>query len=819
MTCIVKTPGHWWVGSLGGLVRLDETTLEPQRVYGPADGLAGTRVTALAVEGDVLWVGTDGGVSRLNTKTGEIRTTYAKGYEWRFEFDKSDQCLWALSNYMVIRFDKNSDRPRVFSPSERYSSVVRDGKTLWAMTYDDSREYRLTCLNTATGVKKTTTVKLGELWGSVPLSVAKDDLWVLVQGLGLRQGSQLFRIDKNSLDAVFQDATTGLPHKYVQELTIAGADVWACTTGDYNNDAHVGIGGRLCRYRPDSKRWETLPSISGARHDEPTCVRELDGNIWVATRAYDAMKKMVIGWSKSPVEGESPELKALALNRFDAAHKKWETFLIAPGTNYDRIIAIALQGKRLWFLLERTPLAQSFEELGPTTRKWCAIAGYIDTDQPRSQPVFFEKSPLPPRRRSQWRPEETIDLRKVDETVWVEHADELYRLTEKQQCNKLEFPSPLAHTHATRVFTVEGNAYASNAVANLRFDSQEHRWVDWGITSPWTVSEIFKDSRGTWWLSATMGRISLPADSERNNEDRKPLQAGLFCSQDGIAWQAPNIAPWTWQQADVEGEVRFLSLEEVKRTPRDLDLWGKTAMDGPRVGGRRESQAKMSEGISCLQSDGQRVWVGTLDQGVWCLENNRWRPLWPKSDGKKSYFVPRAGQDMVASMALDGDSLWIATLAHLSRYRISQRSVKKIDDDLIRFKPLGDVSYIEALGMVYFAPMVAKANQRIWYSPLYGFEKGNPTGIFSLGEDRRNWRCAVPGVHGRCFAGSGNFVWIGTPTGLLRYNTKTDQWTRFTTRDGLMANEVTSVAVDDRSIWVGTTSGISRLDRAVFERP
>jgi len=140
--------------------------------------------------------------------------------------------------------------------------------------------------------------------------------------------------------------------------------------------------------------------------------------------------------------------------------------------------------------------------------------------------------------------------------------------------------------------------------------------------------------------------------------------------------------------------------------------------------------------------------------------------------------------------------------------------LRRIDDEDAALAP-----DIEALGMVYFAPMVAKANQRIWYSPLYGFEKGNPTGIFSLGEDRRNWRCAVPGVHGRCFAGSGNFVWIGTPTGLLRYNTKTDQWTRFTTRDGLMANEVTSVAVDDRSIWVGTTSGISRLDRAVFERP
>jgi len=659
MSCIAKTPGHWWVGTQGGLVRLDEKTLTPERVYLPVDGLAGTRIWNLTVDGDAIWVGALGGVSRLDTKTDEIRTVRTDGYRWCFDFDKAGNRLWALSTTMVLCFDKNSDRPRVFALPSHTSDVVREGDALWSVTRKGDGKDQLRRLDTATGATKTRTGldnPAAPLAGPDELFVGKDNLWARGPALGLRQGYFLYRIDKSTLDIELQDASTGLPHPCVQELTIAGDDVWASTTGDYNQHAHVGIAGQLCRYDSAGKRWEVVPSISSAKHDQPTCVRQLNGQLWVAARSYDTMKRMVVGWGKATVEDDAPDLKSLTVNRWDAGKKKWESFSIPRETDYDRINAMALEGKRLWFLVEQNgPWDKSSHDRklyeGPQTR---TIAGYVEIDRPRPQAVLFDKSPMPPPDLIQSRTGNPMDLlvdgggvwvKRPGEHVptdhgWVQIADQLWRLTDKRTCVKLEFAT------------------------------------------------------------------SLPS------------------------------------------------------------MFG----------------VKLTE------------------------------------TGPRSWFVPRATQDTAASMALDGDSLWIATMAHLCRYRISDGSLDKIDGTLVGFKPVGNISQMDSLTVAALGPIVAKAAGRVWFSPPWGLGT-TVCGIYYLSDDRRTWKCALSDTHGRCFAESGNIVWIGTPKGLLRYDTKTDKSTLLTTRDGLVADDVIAVTVDADSLWVGTSSGISRLDRAVFNRP
>jgi len=248
----------------------------------------------------------------------------------------------------------------------------------------------------------------------------------------------------------------------------------------------------------------------------------------------------------------------------------------------------------------------------------------------------------------------------------------------------------------------------------------------------------------------------------------------------------------------------------------------RTAAEGPRVGARRETQAKAGEGIRCVVSDGTRVWVGTFGDGVLCLEKNQWHRLWPKSVTPATRpvgFVPRAAEDTVTSLALDGDSLWIATLAGLRRYRISERSLETVGENLPAFKPIGDVSYMEPWSALETGPVVAKTAGRIWYSPSARLAKGTTSGVYCLAEDRRNWKCAIPDANGRHFAEAGQYVWIATQDGLLRYDPKTNRQARFTTRDGLTSNTIVSVAADDRYIWVGVASGVSRLNRLTFERP
>ena len=110
---------------------------------------------------------------------------------------------------------------------------------------------------------------------------------------------------------------------------------------------------------------------------------------------------------------------------------------------------------------------------------------------------------------------------------------------------------------------------------------------------------------------------------------------------------------------------------------------------------------------------------------------------------------------------------------------------------------------------------MARAVGRIWFSPRASQAKA---GVYCLAEDGSNWTCVVPDTKGSCFAGTGNIAWIGTPDGLVRYDTVAGRRQSFTTRDGLVASSVSSVAMDRRSVWIGTPFGISRLDEGVFER-
>ncbi len=53
-------------------------------------------------------------------------------------------------------------------------------------------------------------------------------------------------------------------------------------------------------------------------------------------------------------------------------------------------------------------------------------------------------------------------------------------------------------------------------------------------------------------------------------------------------------------------------------------------------------------------------------------------------------------------------------------------------------------------------------------------------------------------------------MWFGTPKGVSKLTV--DKWQNYTTKDGLVANKVNTIAVGaDGSIWFGTDNGISHL--------
>jgi len=74
----------------------------------------------------------------------------------------------------------------------------------------------------------------------------------------------------------------------------------------------------------------------------------------------------------------------------------------------------------------------------------------------------------------------------------------------------------------------------------------------------------------------------------------------------------------------------------------------------------------------------------------------------------------------------------------------------------------------------------------------------------------------VGSVVNNIFQDSKGFIWIGTPSGVSKFNGKTFQ--NYTTKEGLVSDGVTFITEDkNKNIWIATTAGVSKFDGVKFE--
>jgi ligand-binding sensor domain-containing protein len=68
-------------------------------------------------------------------------------------------------------------------------------------------------------------------------------------------------------------------------------------------------------------------------------------------------------------------------------------------------------------------------------------------------------------------------------------------------------------------------------------------------------------------------------------------------------------------------------------------------------------------------------------------------------------------------------------------------------------------------------------------------------------------------VNERALKADDKYVWVGTPRGLSIYDKETETWASNTSPETLIGNEVRSVVADERYVWCGTSQGLSRYDK------
>ncbi|MBI5207079.1 MAG: hypothetical protein HY934_04735 [Candidatus Firestonebacteria bacterium] len=76
-----------------------------------------------------------------------------------------------------------------------------------------------------------------------------------------------------------------------------------------------------------------------------------------------------------------------------------------------------------------------------------------------------------------------------------------------------------------------------------------------------------------------------------------------------------------------------------------------------------------------------------------------------------------------------------------------------------------------------------------------------------------DWETFTNGNSINCLASDPSVLWAGTTGGLVRWNTYNTTYAKFTTFDGLIDNNVTSLIYDstNKNLWIGTTGGLCKF--------
>lgn len=96
---------------------------------------------------------------------------------------------------------------------------------------------------------------------------------------------------------------------------------------------------------------------------------------------------------------------------------------------------------------------------------------------------------------------------------------------------------------------------------------------------------------------------------------------------------------------------------------------------------------------------------------------------------------------------------------------------------------------------------------------------GTRSGLMRWDKAGESWKVYTPAqglsnIAVISLANDGNYLWVGTGWGLNRMDKINETFQHYTTSDGLVDNQVRSIAVDGNFVWIGTLNGVSKFNKA-----
>ena len=217
----------------------------------------------------------------------------------------------------------------------------------------------------------------------------------------------------------------------------------------------------------------------------------------------------------------------------------------------------------------------------------------------------------------------------------------------------------------------------------------------------------------------------------------------------------------------------------------------------------------VEEPVNDLATDDKYLWIATANGVTRFDKSAHWADQHEAENGLADTFVKVAD--------VGGRTLWVGTQKGVSKYNT-------LSDDPNAWETFARADDVDTmlLSQEYANSLIDNRVTGIAVGDRYVWV-GTERGISRYDMKKEVWvtYAKQEGLHHNKVSSiciDGNWVWFGTEEGVSRLNTKTEEWNAFTSSDGLASDQITSIVATDDFVWFGSfDAGVTRYNKATAE--
>jgi len=714
----------WFATYESGLSKYDKVSNQ-WTTYVESDSLADDDVKVVKADSTGnIWIGTGLGLSVYDSENNEWTNYRRKDglvTDYIMDVEINNGSIWLGTSRGVGFMDEDTQKWKFYDgndglPGDFVTSLVNTGNDMWAGAHGgvfrfESDESRWVDVGAAFGLSDQLVTDMAFDGGS--------SLWI-----GTDDG--IFRYDIGNGDATYYGTDEVLTGKVINAICIVNEDL-----------VYAGTQAGLYVYKDGIWEKVTLELPS----ENIRAVTMDDGLLWLGTMS--------------------------GLAKYDQEQGKAEMVDIGESLSQHSIKSICVKGDSLW--------------LGTTS-------GLLRIDRADGSLIEEYRKSLV---KEPFREPSVSNIEFDGDYVWfsnwsgsVNGAVVRYNKNTKTwrrftRADILRDMNLRAPTHIERILVTDEYVWFATEYGVLRYDKQLDTWkhytVEDGLASG-DVDHIVESAGGVW-----VGDIGSVGASRYHNESGK--------------WEAVDMPPVPGYPIS-QDPLEFLEAD-------GPDVWfglGETA----RISGIRRYNEETDTWYFYTQKDGlpttQVGWIDIDEDRVWVSHRHPDFPLsyFEKSTEKWTPVPANQVQGLVEHIIVGDKSVWI--LVHMPPRQ----------DGIVRYDKVNNewtmVSREDARDVVEDGDYVWAATwnqgiKRFHIASSTWTNFNNRTGLLA------NW------INDRALKVDERFVWVGTPRGLSRYDKESETWTSYMQSETLIGNEIRAVVADERYVWCGTSQGLSRYDK------